>query len=121
MKKSSLLLLALLLTGGLATLFPCDITMETAPAVAGSKKKILVTLSVESIHRRCPLAIDKTALETEGLVIEKQGQWQKVDECLYKMDLIVSLKGKSKGEIRVLRTCPKRGLQKEIFEIKPLP
>ena len=121
MKRKLQLLLALTLFAGTLSLFPCDITMKTAPAVAGGKDKIKVTLFVESIHRRCPLAIDKTCLETEGLVIEKQGQWQKVEECLYQMELIVSLKGKEKGEIRVLRTCPKRGLQKEILEIKPLP
>ncbi len=121
MKRKLQMLLALTLVTGTISLYPCDITMKTAPAVAGNKNKIKVTLLVESIHRRCPLAIDKTCLETEGLVIEKQGRWQKVEECLYQMELIVSLKGKEKGEIRVLRTCPKRGLQKEILEIEPLP
>jgi len=118
MKKSIFMLLALLLLGGRASLFPCDITMETGPAAA--KNKINVRLIVECIHRRCPVNIEKTKLATDGLVIEKQGQWKKTGEGIYQMDLIVSLKGKEKGAITVRRECPKTGHQEEILEIEPL-
>jgi hypothetical protein len=117
MKKTILSIALLLLTGGLMQLLPCDVSLETAPAVAGSKNKILVKLFVECVHRRCPLAIDQTRLETSGLAIERQGQWQEIGAGLYRLDLTVSLTGKGNGEIRVLRECVKHGLQQESLEI----
>jgi len=120
MKKSILLILAIMLSGATATLFPCDITMTTGPAAAGAKNKIKVRLTVECIHRRCPVNIEKTKLAVEGLVIEKQGKWKKTGEGIYQMDLIVSLNGKEKGKIRVRRECPKTGHQEETLEIEPL-
>ena len=120
MKKSILLILAIMLSGATATLFPCDITMTTGPAAAGAKNKIKVRLTVECIHRRCPVNIEKTKLAVEGLVIEKQGKWKKTGEGIYQMDLIVSLKGKENGEITVRRECPKTGHQEETLEIEPL-
>ena len=119
MKKSIMLLLALVLSGAAVTLFPCDITMETQPA-AGAKNKINVKLTVECIHRRCPVNIEKTTLAATGLVIEKQGLWKKVEAGIYQMDLVVALNGKEKGEIRVRRECPKTGHQEETLEIAPL-
>jgi len=116
MKARIWLTTALLLAGGLAPLFPCDVTMETSRA-AGEKDKIQVRLLVECIHRRCPVKIEATRLEADGLVIEKQGQWQRAEDGVYRMDLVVSLQGSERGEIRVLRSCPKRGLQKETLEI----
>jgi hypothetical protein len=91
--------------------------METTTA---DKSKEQVSLFVECVHRRCPLRSEETKLEAEGLAIEKQGQWQKAKTGVYRMDLVVSLDGNGKGEIRVLKQCPKTGLQKEILEIAPL-
>jgi|FrelakmetLWP11LW_1041352.scaffolds.fasta_scaffold28135_2 hypothetical protein len=111
-------LLAVALLGASAGLFPCDVTMETSPAVPAGKGKIQVKLFVECVHRRCPVRIDMTKLETAGLTIEKQGQWQVIGTGLYRLDLTVSLTGKGNGEISVLRQCPKHGQQKETLEIK---
>jgi hypothetical protein len=108
--------MALLLTGGLAQIFPCDVTMEAKPA--GAKGQIEIKLLVECVHRRCPVKIDMTKLETVGLTIEKHGQWQDLGAGLHRLDMVVSLTGKGNGEIRVLRQCPKHGLQKETLEIK---
>lgn len=118
MKRAIFLLIIVL--AGWAPLLPCDVHMETCPATAIGKDNIQVKLFVELIHRRCPVPIEKTRLETSGLTIEKQGEWKEVEAGIYQMDLVISLKGKSKGEIRVLRECPKTGLQKEVLEIKPL-
>jgi hypothetical protein len=107
----------LALLAGAAHIWPCDVTAETA---AAGKGKIAVKLFVDCIHRRCPLAITDTRLETEGLVIEKQGEWKKVEGSVYELDMVVSLTGKSKGKIRVLRSCPKRGLQEEAITVAPL-
>ncbi|MFH2107779.1 MAG: hypothetical protein ABII93_03840 [Chrysiogenia bacterium] len=120
MKKPIILLLAILLAGAAASLFPCDITMETQPAAAGAKNKIKVRLTVECFHRRCPVNIEETKLAAKDLVIEKRGQWKKTGEGIYQMDLMVSLKGKEKGAITVRRECPKTGHQEEILEIAPL-
>jgi hypothetical protein len=120
MKRSTLLFLTIMLCGGLTSLFPCDITMETSQAAASGKDKINVKLIVECIHKRCPVSIEKTTLATDGLTIEKQGQWKKDGEGIYQMDLLVSLNGKGKGEIRVRRECPKAGHQEETLEIDPL-
>ena len=111
-------LLAVALLGASASLFPCDVTMETSAAVPPGKGKIQVKLLVECVHRRCPVKIDMTKLETAGLTIEKQGQWQDLGAGLHRLDMVVSLTGKGNGEIRVLRQCPKHGLQKETLEIK---
>ena len=120
MKKTIFLILALLLAGGLTRLFPCDVSVETAPAAAGGKNRLQVKLFVEQVHRRCPLEIGQTKLETTGLTIEKRGQWQAVGEGLYRLDLTVFLTGKGSGEIRLLRDCPKRGQQKEVLGIARL-
>ncbi len=116
--KKNLFLILLLLTGAVMQLFPCDVTMETSLAAPSSNGRIQVKLFVECVHRRCPVSIDKSKLETSGLTIEKQGQWQEIGTGLYRLDLTVSLTGKGNGEIRVLRKCPKHGLQKETLEIK---
>ena len=112
--KKSIMLLAIVLSGAAASLFPCDITVETQPAAA--KNKIEVRLTVECFHRRCPVNIEKTELATDGLVIEKQEQWKKTGEGIYQMDLMVSLKAKEKGTITVRRECPKTGHQEEILD-----
>jgi hypothetical protein len=114
------MLLALALFAGTISLFPCDITMETAKAPLAGKNKIQVKLIVECIHKRCPLSIEKTNLTASGLTIEKQGQWKKNAAGAYAMDLLVSLNGKENGEIRVLRDCPKTGCQEEALEISRL-
>jgi hypothetical protein len=114
------MLLALTLFAGTISLFPCDITMETAPVAGKAGNKVQVKLFVECIHKRCPLGIEKTRLATSGLTIEKQGQWKKNDAGAYELDLVVSLSGKENGEIRVLRECPKTGCQEETLEVKAL-
>jgi len=119
MKRVKWLTLLIMLSGGFAALFPCDVYMESSQIVAKGKNKFAVKLFVETVHRRCPLGVEKTGLTPEGLIIEKQGKWKKVEEGLYQMDLIVSLKGKSEGKLRVLRECPKRGLQEEILKFEP--
>ncbi len=117
MRKSAILFLFLLLAGALP-LLPCDVTAETKPAK--EKGKIEVKLFVDCVHRSCPLAIQETKLETEGLKIEKQGEWTPVEERFYQLDLVVSLTEKEGGAIRVIRECPRRGTQEEIIKIKPL-
>ena len=93
---------------GFAQLFPCDVYMETGPAAGGGKNALQVKLFVELIHRRCPVDIEKTRLVAAGAAIASQGQWKKVAAGIYEKDLVVSLNGKSQGEIRVLRDCPDR-------------
>ncbi len=119
MKRLTLLFMTIMLFGGLASLLPCDITMETHQAAASGKNKINVKLIVECIHKRCPVSIEKTTLATDGMTIEKQGPWKKDGEGIYQMDLIVSLNGKAKGEIRVRRECPKTGHQEETLKLDP--
>ena len=116
MKRFALILLTVLLWGALAPLFPCDVYLETNPA-GGGKNRIQVRLFVELVHRRCPVDIHKSKLETSGMKIEKQGQWQNLDDGLYRLDLVVTLTSEGNGEIRVLRDCPKHGMQKEILGI----
>ena len=82
-----------------------------------AKNAIKVKLFVELIHKRCPVDIEKTRLVTAGAAIASQGQWKKVAAGIYQKDLIVSLNGKGKGEIRVHRDCPKTGQQEETLEI----
>ena len=118
MKRSIFMLALFLLCVGAATLFPCDVTMEAKPA--DGKGRIQVRLYVDCVHRFCPLAIEKTQLQAEGLTIEKKGEWNRIEKNLYGLDLVVSLKGKSGGTINVIRSCPKRGLQKETVTIDPL-
>jgi len=120
MKKATSLILALLLAGGLMQLLPCDVFMESSQVTIKGKNKIEVKLFVETVHRRCPLGVEKTGLTPEGLTIEKQGQWQKVEEGLYRLELIVALKGKGEGKLHVLRKCPQRGLQEEILKFAPI-
>jgi len=115
MKRSLLLLIVLF--AGFATLLPCDIYMKTVPVTGGDKNRIQVKLFVEFIHKRCPVKIEETKLEAKGVVIEKQGAWKKVEDLVYEKDLIVVLNGKGNGEIRVLRQCPKTGLQEEVLGI----
>jgi len=115
MKRSLLLLIAM--CAGFASLFPCDVYMETGPAAAGKKNAVQVKLFVELIHRRCPVDIEKTRLVATGAAIASQGQWKKVAAGIFEKDLVVSLAEKGKGEIRVLRDCPKTGLQEEILGI----
>ncbi len=91
--------------------------METAPAVGGEKNKVQVKLFVEFIHKRCPVKIEETRLVPQGVAIETQGPWKKIAACIYEKDLVVVLNGKGKGEIRVLRECPKTGLQEEVLGI----
>jgi hypothetical protein len=119
MKKSKLLFLTIMFFGGLGSLLPCDITMKTSQAAASGKDKINVKLIVECIHKRCPVSIEKTTLAADGITIEKQGPWKNDGEGIYKMDLIVSLNGKVKGEIRVHRECPKTGHQEETLKLDP--
>ena len=109
--------MTLLLSGGFNALFSCDITMETAKAAGGSRDQVQVKLFVECIHKRCPVKIEDTQLTFDGLMVVKQGQWQKVEPGIYRLDLIVSLGTSAKGGIRVLRKCPKTGLQEEELEI----
>lgn len=115
MKKA--LLLAIFLAAGMKNLLPCDVYMETSPVAGNAKNKVQVKLFVEFIHKRCPVKIGETRLDAKNAAIEKQGQWQKVDACLYEKDLVVVLNGKGQGEIRVLRECPKTGLQEEVLGI----
>lgn len=103
--------------GSVSQLLPCYVYTETGPLVKGKAEQFQVELFVECIHRRCPVAIGETILEAEGLKIEKRGEWELTEEGVYRLDLVVSLTGKDKGEIRVLRKCPKHGLQKETLEI----
>ena len=107
----------LLAMGSMSQLLPCYVYSETGPLVKGKTDQFQVKLFVECIHRRCPVAIEETLLETEGLKIEKQGEWELSEDGVYRLDLVVSLTAKDKGEIRVLRKCPKHGLQKETLEI----
>ena len=109
--------MALLAMGSVSQLLPCYVYTETGPLVKGSMNQFQVKLFVEIIHRRCPVSIEETLLETEGLKIEKRGEWELADDDVYRLDLVVSLTTKDKGEIRVLRKCPKHGLQKETLEI----
>jgi hypothetical protein len=117
MKRSTPLFLAILLFGGLASLFPCDITMETSQA--SGKDRVNVKLIVEYIHKRCPVSIEKTTIATDGMTIEKQGPWKKDEEGNQQMDLVVFMNGKVKGEIRVRRECPKTGHQEETLKLDP--
>ncbi len=117
MKRSILLIAMLLAMGSMSQLLPCYVYSETGPLVKGKTDQFQVKLFVECIHRRCPVAIEETLLETEGLKIEKQGEWELSEDGVYRLDLVVSLTAKDKGEIRVLRKCPKHGLQKETLEI----
>ncbi len=116
MKKATFLILALLLAGGVLPLLPCDVRMECSQVMVKGKTKFEVRLFVETVHRRCPLDIDRTGLAPENLAIEKQGQWQQVEAGLYRLDLTVALKGKGAGRLRVMRECPKRGLQEELLK-----
>ena len=117
MKRSILLITALLAMGSMSQLLPCYVTTETGPLVKGKTDQFQVKLFVECIHRRCPVSIEETLLETEGLKIEKRGEWELTEDGVYRLDLVVSITAKDKGEIRVLRKCPKHGLQKETLEI----
>jgi hypothetical protein len=117
MKRLKLLLLLILLPAGLASLFPCDVYMETGPAAAAEKNRIQVKLFVELIHKRCPVNINATVLTATGLAIERQSLWKQVEPGIYQKELVVSLNGKAKGEIRVLRECPKTGIQAETLGI----
>ena len=112
--------MALLAMGSMSPLLPCYVYIETGPVAKGNKDQLEIKLFVECIHRRCPVAIEETILETEGLKIEQQGEWQAGENDVYRLDLLVTLTAKDKGEIRVIRKCPKHGLQKEILEIKRL-
>ena len=114
MKKS---LLLIILLAGVASLFPCDVYMETAAVAGNAGDKVQVKLFVEFIHKRCPVKIEETKLDAKNVMIEKQGQWKKIDVCLYEKDLVVVLNKKGAGEIRVLRECPKTGLQEEVLGI----
>jgi len=114
MKK---LFLLVILLAGFAQLFPCDVYMETTAVAGNDKNKVQVKLFVEFIHRRCPVKIEETRLDAKNVMIETQGQWKKIDACLYEKDLVVALNKKGQGEIRVLRECPKTGLQEEVLGI----
>lgn len=115
MKKA--LLLAIFLAAGMKSLLPCDVYMETAPVAGAAKNKVQIKLFVEFIHRRCPVKIDETRLDPKNVTIVKQGEWKKIDTCLYEKDLVVVLAKNGAGEIRVLRECPKTGLQEEVLGI----
>ena len=115
MKKA--LLLVIFLAAAMKSLLPCDIYMETSPVAGKAKNKLQVKLFVEFIHRRCPVKIEETRLDAKNAAIEKQGEWKKIDACLYEKDLVVVLNKKGAGEIRVLRECPKTGLQEEVLGI----
>lgn len=115
MKKS--LLLVIFLAAGMKSLLPCDVYMETAPVAGKAKNKLQVKLFVEFIHRRCPVKIEETRLDPKNIAIEKQGEWKKIASCLYEKELVVVLGGKGPNEIRVLRECPKTGLQEEVLGI----
>jgi hypothetical protein len=115
MKKA--LLLAIFLVAGMKSLLPCDVYMETAAVAGNAKNKVQVKLFVEFIHKRCPVKIEETRLDSKNLLIEKQGQWKKIDACVYEKDLLVVLTKKGSGEIRVLRECPKTGQQEEVLGI----
>ena len=108
--------MALLLVGGVMQLFPCDVRLECSQVIAKGRNKFEVKLFVETVHRRCPLGVEKTGLIPESLIIENQGKWKKIEEGLYRMDLVVALKGKGEGKLRILRECPKRGLQEEVLK-----
>jgi len=115
MKRSLLLLIVLF--AGFASLLPCDVYMKTVPVSGGAGKKVQVSLFVEFIHKRCPVKIEETKLDAKGVAIEKQGAWKKVEDFIYEKDLVLVLNGKGAGEIRVLRQCPKTGLQEEVLGI----
>jgi len=112
-----LLITALLAMGSASQLLPCYVYSETGPLVKGKTDQFQVKLFVEIIHRRCPLPIEETCLEAEGLEIEKRGEWERTEDGVYRLDLVVSLTGNEKGKICVIRKCPKHGLQKDVLEI----
>ncbi|MCU0237338.1 MAG: hypothetical protein MUC72_09675 [Acidobacteria bacterium] len=115
MKKA--LLLVIFLAAGMKSVLPCDVYMETAPVAGNARNKVQVKLFVEFIHKRCPVKIEETRLDPKNVSIEKQGEWKKIAVCTYEKDLVVVLSGKGPNEIRVLRECPKTGLQEEVLGI----
>ncbi len=120
MKKIKLFVLIFLLSAGLATLFPCDISFETAKIVENGKNKVSVKILVDIVHRNCPVNIEKTMLVFDGVQVEKKSAWKKIDACTWEMKLTGTLPGNKAGEIRVARDCPKRGLHQEILKIEAM-
>jgi hypothetical protein len=120
MKKIFCLMSVLFLSGGMALLFPCDISFETAQVVESGKSKVNVKVLVEIVHGNCPLNIEKTGLLLNGLTVEKRGPWKKIDEYTWQLELKVVLNDKKPGEIRVVRDCSKKGLHQQTLRIDPL-
>ena len=119
MKKIKWLLWTIMLLAGLSTLFPCDISFETAKIVENGKTKTHVKVLVDLVHGRCPADIEKTCLACAGIKVEKKGQWQKVDESTWRLEFNAILNGSKAGEVRVSRECPKRGSHSQTLTIAP--
>lgn len=120
MKKIKWLACMLLMYGGFAALFPCDISFETAKIVEKGKNKFQVKILVEIVHGNCPLNIEKTNLAFNGVKVEKKGQWKKIDDYTWQIELKVALNENKPGEIRVVRDCQKKGLHQQTLTIDPL-
>ncbi|MBN2400553.1 hypothetical protein EH223_09180 [candidate division KSB1 bacterium] len=118
MKKIKLLVFMFLFSAGLTTLFPCDISFETAKIVENGKNKINIKILVDIVHRNCPVDIEKTRLVFDGIQIEKKSPWIKIDACTWEMELTGTLPGNKTGEIHVVRECSKRGLHQESLKIE---
>jgi hypothetical protein len=119
MKKIKWLALSMLLSAGLSTLLPCDISFETAKIVENGKNKTHVKVLVDIVHGRCPVDIEKTSLACTGIKVEKKGQWKKIDASTWQLEFNAVPSGSKAGEVCISRDCPKRGLHSETLKIDP--
>ena len=87
----------------------CEITI-TPDAASGHVGDILTfTIDVRKTHRTCTVPIEETVINLRAMEIVSQTPWQQISSDVNRREITVRLTEVGKGQIEVIRECPKGG------------
>jgi len=97
-------------------IYPCDFRFESSQKQVKIGAKTTVSIYVELVHGRCPVEINQTQVVSEGVRIDRKGQWQEVEDGIFRLDLTLTVTGKN-ARIGVTRDCRKKGYQQAMIDL----
>jgi hypothetical protein len=84
---------------------------QKAPQAGGED---VITVQFIQTHRNCSIKPEETKIETQGMKIVSQSEWENVRAGVYECTFKVAYPEKGEAVFKAERICPKGGITKKL-------
>ena len=113
-KNIALLTISLICGLFVSSASACMLKISAAQKASQAGGEDEITVQFIQTHRNCSINPEETKIETQGMKIVSQSEWQNVRPAVYECTFKVEYPEAGKAVFKAQRICPKGGMTKEL-------